>query len=674
MFPIQALKMRNPGAATPTAPTPPTATYEYDFTGRPWVSQAMGPAALYHAASDKTYVTWEAKCQFRHIKIASYDHATGTWSTPVVIDSHVLDDDDHGVPALEVLSDGRLVCFYGSHNSNQEWSISGQSGGVPTITSWTRQTAISGSYAYPKPVNIDSGSGAGTLHLFMRKNSGANYTLVLRKATYTSGGAVSFGADASLIDLDGGSGARVYAMEVARNSGNIEFCATRADSGDTIRQHVYYFRYIVSTGAIQNLVNSVSTASGSLPINLTTANSSYREKTSSGSNITGGVSWCRDSNGYLHILYGDDTTTPFDLKHDWHNGTAWQGETTVATTNYFSGAGYVSDWCLVPRGTSVDAYYATNNNGGFTGYGGDDIGRKVWSGGSWGAEVLVLEGDEVTALGFPTAVRDADADFRVMFSETAQDAILESWGARRRYFLGDSGYLEWPEPSDPDAFKNILVLNFEGANNATSYSDESGWKNRHTIAFNGNAKLDTATAPPWGTSWLKLDGTGDYLTITQSRASLPADGDWGMAGGDTVEIVFELNQTGKTQYLVSTRPAGTAEGVALIVNSSNTLQLVGWSGGSQIVNIVGGTALSTGNVYKGGFTRKLDGSWELRLGGASEGTAATANTSAGFTSLYIGRNGNSTTNDFNGWIKQIRWTKLAQRDLSVVPSADFAVA
>jgi hypothetical protein len=664
-------------AAGGTAPTPPTATYEYDYTERPWTSWATWPSALYDANSDKTYVAWEAQAQFRHIKIAAYNHATGTWSTPVVLGVSLLQDDDHGMPALEILSDGRLVCFYGSHASNQEWSISGQSGGHPDITTWTKQTALSGLYTYPKPVNVDAGSGAGTLYLFLRKSAAVNASnspLILKTATYTSGGSITFGADKEIINFnDAVPSGRVYASEVRLNSGNIEFCATRAEGDDSLRQHVYYFRYVVSTGAIENLGASVSTASGSQPITLTTANTSYREKTSSGSNITGGVSWCRDSNSYLHIFYGDDTTEPFDLKHDWHNGTAWQGETTVASIEDHGTGGFVEDWCLVPNGATVQAYYPINNNGAFTGRGGDDIGRKTWNG-SWGAETLVLEGDEVTAVGIPQSVKNADGDFRVMFSQVSQDETMEHFAAMKRYFLGDSGYLEWAAPSDPDAFKNILVLNFGGSDAATSAIDESGWKNFHPVTFSGNAQLDNTVAPPWGTAWLKLDGTGDYVSIPQSRSSLPDGGDWQWSnGGHTLEVVFRPNELGRAQHIVSTRDSGG--GWQFFQESTNVIRFTGFSGSTPVVVLEGTTTVTTGGpIYKIAVIRKSDGSWGLRVNGTEEDTAASASFGLGSGTLWVGRAGVNTNNMLNGWVKQIRFTKLAGRDLSVVPSADFPVS
>jgi hypothetical protein len=659
-------------AAGGTAPTPPTATYEYDYTGTPWHSQATYPAALYDSGSDKTFVAWEAQAQFRHVKVAAYDHTAGTWSTPVVAGVSLLQDDNHGMPALEILSDGRLVCFYGSHASNQEWSISGQSGGHPDINTWTRQTALSGLYTYPKPVNVDAGSGAGTLYLLLRKSAAVNASnspLIIKSAAYTSGGSLTFGADKEIINFNDATPAgRVYAMEARLNSGNIEFCATRAEGDDSSRQHVYYFRYIVSTGAIENLSASVSTASGSQPITLTTANTSYREKTSSGSNNTGVVSWCRDGNGYLHIAYGDSATDPLTVTHDWHNGTAWQGETTAFTTPNIDIGGYTNEWCLVPRGTEVDAYYPQNNNVGTTFNGGDDIGRKTWNG-SWGTETLVLEGDEVTAMGLPSAVRNADADLRVIFTEISADASIGSFGAHKRYFLGDSGYIEWPAPSDPDAFKNILVLNFEGTNGQTTYADESAFKNFHPFTFAGNAKIDTTTAPPWGTSWLRLDGSGDYFSIPASRSSLPDSGDWQWRAGDTLEVVFRPNELGRAQVLLATRDS--TGGFQFIQNSTNVISFQMFPGPS--INISSTSTVSTGNVYKVAVTRKADGSWGLRFNGTEEATAASSSPTARDT-LYIGRQGVNTSNMLNGWIKQIRWTKLASRDLSVVPTADFPVS
>jgi len=58
-----------------------------------------------------------------------------------------------------------------------------------------------------------------------------------------------------------------------------------------------------------------------------------------------------------------------------------------------------------------------------------------------------------------------------------------------------------------------LLLNFDGTNGATTTTDASD--SAHTVTFNGDAQLATADKV-FGDSSLKLDGTGDYLSIAAS--------------------------------------------------------------------------------------------------------------------------------------------------------------
>jgi len=64
-----------------------------------------------------------------------------------------------------------------------------------------------------------------------------------------------------------------------------------------------------------------------------------------------------------------------------------------------------------------------------------------------------------------------------------------------------------------------LLLNMEGANGATTVTDES--QNAFNGTFMGNAVLDNTLAPPVGTTSLLLDGSGDYIDYgTSSDFSL----------------------------------------------------------------------------------------------------------------------------------------------------------
>lgn len=60
-----------------------------------------------------------------------------------------------------------------------------------------------------------------------------------------------------------------------------------------------------------------------------------------------------------------------------------------------------------------------------------------------------------------------------------------------------------------------LMVRFDGADGATSAPDLSPYA--HVLSFNGNAQLDTAQKFD-GVSSLLLDGTGDYVSMPNSRA------------------------------------------------------------------------------------------------------------------------------------------------------------
>lgn len=62
-------------------------------------------------------------------------------------------------------------------------------------------------------------------------------------------------------------------------------------------------------------------------------------------------------------------------------------------------------------------------------------------------------------------------------------------------------------------YSNVeLLCGFNGADAATSFTEES---NSRSTTFSGNAQLDTAQAK-WGSSSLLLDGTGDFVSWTDS--------------------------------------------------------------------------------------------------------------------------------------------------------------
>ena len=114
----------------------------------------------------------------------------------------------------------------------------------------------------------------------------------------------------------------------------------------------------------------------------------------------------------------------------------------------------------------------------------------------------------------------------------------------RDTFVGDSSF-----------DKVELLLPFDGANTATSTTDESD--SSHTVSFNGNAKIST-TQKKFGVSSCYFDGTGDYLAISSSS-------DFAFGAGDfTIEFWVRRASTGSYPYLLDFRSGGTDAVVATL--------------------------------------------------------------------------------------------------------------
>ena len=95
---------------------------------------------------------------------------------------------------------------------------------------------------------------------------------------------------------------------------------------------------------------------------------------------------------------------------------------------------------------------------------------------------------------------------------------------------------------DPDFANVSLLLPFNGADTATTTTDESN--SGHTITFTGNAQLDTAIKK-FGTASALFDGLGGNL-------GLPNHADFQLGSGDfTLECHADFDTTGVDQTLMS---------------------------------------------------------------------------------------------------------------------------
>jgi hypothetical protein len=210
---------------------------------------------------------------------------------------------------------------------------------------------------------------------------------------------------------------------------------------------------------------------------------------------------------------------------------------------------------------------------------------------------------------------------------------------------------------DPNYSSVTLLLHMDGSNGSTTITDNSPSPKTYTVF--GGAQISTAQSKFGGASLL-LDGTGDYLTTSNSTGFHIVNGN-----AFTVECwAYNKRATGGgvTKYLYRhVHTSGfSAGGWVLAVSGSDDKFFFQWGQGSTeaIPALVGGASSYTQNVwhhvavsYDGTTYRVfMDGTIIRSSTGLSAGVA-------GNSSLWIGRDTSSTTRDWDGHIDDLRITK-----------------
>ncbi len=625
-------------------------------------NMTQSPSAIYVASLDKTFVSWCAVglAGDKASQVAAFDHATNTWSRRYNAGNYTLANDDHGHPAICRDADGYIHIFYGSHDDVQHWSSTNS---PDDITAWTQHAPLSGDQTYPHPVVI-----GGVIYLFLRNGDAFpdNATMSLRTCTPSSG-AGSFSAQADIVDFDDGiDGGRVYTGECHAVGSDVHFVCTRSDEVDSIRQHIYYFVYKTATGALENHDGSFSTASGSLPVNLTSANANYR-LINYGSD-GGEVPVLQfDTSGDPHVQYIRGTDIGgYTLLHIKRTSGTWSSPATVATITdqvpgSSTGQGFVDIHGLVSGPSATMQSWYQNAAG-------DKLRRVRSSSGVWSAEETIVTAGSNRLMG-QQAVRDADPQLRSIFSEVSSSSTDAGSVSGKRYGHGDSGLLTFGMPaagSVDSLWTSVpLMFGFDSRDAVTRFINES---DSAAVALpTGNAQIDTAQSK-FGNASLLLDGTGDFLTIAHSTLYSVASGDF------TVECWFRRNGSSKLHCLAGKVPAVGSSEWRWFVDASNHVLIQAFNTSVAVINVAGTTNINnTGTWYHVAMARQgttwrvfLDGNLEAS---ATESAAPSANTQP----LLIGRDQSNAARDTNGHIDDFRFTAGTARYTAsfTAPSAAF---
>jgi len=206
--------------------------------------------------------------------------------------------------------------------------------------------------------------------------------------------------------------------------------------------------------------------------------------------------------------------------------------------------------------------------------------------------------------------------------------------------------------SDPHFSSVVLLMHMNGDDASTTFTDVKG----HSFTAVGNAQIDTAQSKFGGASGL-FEGTGDHIETADSD-------DWTFDGDFTIEGWLRLNGTANAQYIFSHYNTGANFwGVILDFVGGLGFRFLVLSGGSAIIDITQGanTGWSTGTWYHFAVTRSGN-DYKLFRDGTQVASGTDVDAIPNFAGLLrIGDLSGAATENFNGWLDDLRITKGVAR-------------
>jgi hypothetical protein len=210
--------------------------------------------------------------------------------------------------------------------------------------------------------------------------------------------------------------------------------------------------------------------------------------------------------------------------------------------------------------------------------------------------------------------------------------------------------------TDSNSSSIVLAIPMDGANNGTTFTDESatikGSGSAKSITVNGNAKTVTSVSKFYGSSGA-YDGTGDYLSLASS-----ADFQLWNSTAWTVECFIYINSLASTFYFFGVgNRASTTTRCMLSVNTSGNI-VIDWDGTSADTTVTFTTGLATGRWYhiaaaSNGTALKIYVDGIAASQTATLGTSTQANAPVSIAVPGLAANP-ATYNGLNGYLQDFR--------------------
>ena len=406
---------------------------------QPWYAGSTQYNACHY--NGKTYVAWEsydATSDKRHTQIRAYTHSSGLWGRVYTVGpASNVEDDDHGVPAIAVNADGRIIVVWGNHDGDFHIATSTV---AEDESRWTViSNGVAGRYTYPHLVLIGT-----TMYCLLRLDTipateftnGAKY-LVYRPITW-SGATATVGAQVKIADF--GDDSRWYQGNMFLIAGDrIAQVAARADYNDTFRRDVYYYEIDITNARLQQFDGGTD----AFPVSRANMDANYRVRTTTAPAVLGVPALLIEGSN-THIVFAEGETDP-TVYHIIGAAGSFAAPVSVFVN---TGASTLADSPrLIAEASGFSMYYPTDAVAAYTR--GGDVSRRLWDGDSWGSEELVLANDNLRwPLGQIGFVFNPHANGRVIFTEIAEtDADSAGFPQKRAFLFGDSGFLPHVRPS-----------------------------------------------------------------------------------------------------------------------------------------------------------------------------------------------------------------------------------
>lgn len=260
----------------------------------------------------------------------------------------------------------------------------------------------------------------------------------------------------------------------------------------------------------------------------------------------------------------------------------------------------------------------------------------VNTGGGGGASTLL-------GVGAAGAILDADGTF----ASSAGTGGGGAGGVLTRLPRGGNGapgyvQLQWVGGDSPAVITDAsfgsvqLLLHMNGSTGSVVFTDVKG----HTVTASGNAQISTAQSKFGGASGL-FDGTGDYLTVTNSSDfNMPDNG--GTTGSPNVTpftwetwTYFASGSNVKSPLTIGLDTTyGTSHIYSIWRDSDNKLKLLRQINGTGIYRITGATTVTQNAWHHVAWVREANNGHTMFLDGVKEG------------SQYFPLNGSGINSDF----------------------------